>query len=83
MFLYLINKNNDNVIVSHSPTRRKSDISRLFKNIEPKNLNIKKDEFILPPIFNFHNEILNNNKKEKISTNLFQYNYKLENKRYN
>ena len=76
------NKNNDNMKVSYSPSRRKSDISRLFKIIEPKNINIKQ-EFKLPPIFNFHNEIPNNNKKEKISTNLFQYNYKLENKRYN
>ena len=85
-FKNLLNNNIDNnkIKETHSPTKRKSDISRLFKSIEQNhiNLNLRKDKLKLPPIFNFRDEIFNSNKKEKKSNDIFQYNYKFVNNRY-
>ena len=71
--------------ISPSPIKRKSIIIGLFKNSAKKKLNnsLKKNEIQLPPIFNFHNELTNSNKIEKKSKNIFNYNYRHINNRYN
>ena len=71
--------------ISPSPIKRKSIIIGLFKNSAKKKLNnsLKKKEIQLPPISNFHNELTNSNKIEKKSKNIFNYNYRHINNRYN
>ena len=63
--------------ISPSPIKRKSIIIGLSKNINKKKLDnsFKKQEFQLPPIFNFHIELTNSNKKEKKSKNISNYKF--------
>ena len=77
-----INKKEKDKIIPKT-TKRKSGIEIFFKNIEQKKLyNSPKKKLRLPPIFNFHNEIINSNKNGNKIKNNFQCNFKIINNRY-
>ena len=80
--LVLANKEKEKLYPSPKK-KRKSVITGIFKNIPKQSLNssLKKKKFMLPPIFNFHNDIINN-KNEKMCKDFFKYDFKFVNNRY-
>ena len=81
-FKDIVLNSKEKIEISPKKQKRKSVINGSNINKKNININIKKKQFQLPPIFNIHNEFKNNNTDNKICQSIFKYDFNLVNNRY-
>ena len=81
-FKDIVLNSKEKIEISPKKQKRKSVIKGSNLNKKNININIKKKQFQLPPIFNIHNEFKNNNTDNKIYQSIFKYDFNLVNNRY-